>query len=222
MNLFLVIVVCSLIIWFYSKIEKEKREHEELLELVNDHLKELLLHRKLGTKYGDFKIVDDSQWKDKKHLFIRKIILKDQKLSKKDLQYNYEYYGPLIDDLTKDFEAIENTVEISNGFQYEIEIGKRLTNLGWETKVTKGSGDHGVDIVVSKNNKVIAIQCKFYSNPVSNKAVQEVSSGKIIYNADLAAVVTNSSYTKHAQDAANRLNVILLHDSNLEQLDKLL
>ena len=48
-----------------------------------------------------------------------------------------------------------------------------LSNAGWNASITKGSGDQGIDIIAVKNGIKIVLQCKKYSSPVGNKAVQE-------------------------------------------------
>lgn len=75
--------------------------------------------------------------------------------------------------------------------------------------ITKKSGDHGVDIVARKNKKIYAIQCKRYSQKVGNRAIQEIYSGKDIYNADVAVVITNNYFTQQAIQDAKTLNVKL-------------
>ena len=58
-----------------------------------------------------------------------------------------------------------------NGYEYEEYCANYLKKNGYTNiTVTKGSGDHGVDIIACKNGKKYAIQCKYYSNPVSNAA----------------------------------------------------
>jgi HJR/Mrr/RecB family endonuclease len=68
----------------------------------------------------------------------------------------------------------------------------------------------------------IAIQCKHYSQPVGNKAVQEVYSGKDFYNTDIAVVVTNNEFTKSAKELASSLDVLLIHHSELKEFDRCL
>ena len=75
--------------------------------------------------------------------------------------------------------------------------------------LTKGSGDRGIDILAHKNRLSYAIQCKRYSNSVGNKAVQEAFSGKTLYKADVAVVMTNSFFTKQAIEDAEKLSVQL-------------
>lgn len=83
---------------------------------------------------------------------------------------------------------------------------------------TKASGDQGVDLIVTLNDgRHIAIQCKLYSTPVGNDAVQQVIAGRVFYKCDLAAVVTNNTYTDSATELASSSGVTLLHYSELRQ-----
>lgn len=97
-----------------------------------------------------------------------------------------------------------------NGHQFENFCSDILKDNGfYNVKVTKGSGDHGIDILANKGWKKYAIQCKCYSNNVGNKAIQEAYAGKTIYKADSAVVLTNSYFTKQAKEEATQLGVEL-------------
>ena len=74
---------------------------------------------------------------------------------------------------------------------------------------TPTTGDQGVDLITEKDGIRCAIQCKFYSKPVGNKAIQEVIAGRGFYNCDTAMVVTNNSFTKSAKQLAKNSNVQL-------------
>ncbi len=102
--------------------------------------------------------------------------------------------------------------------EYEHKIAQLLQGLGFQTRVTKASGDQGCDVIAEKNGVSFAIQCKLYSTPVGNKAVQEVNAARDFYNKDFGVVVTNSSYTKSARQLAQTSSVILLSDTQLEEL----
>ncbi len=101
---------------------------------------------------------------------------------------------------------------IKTGIDYENYIETLLKNKGFVVKRTPKSGDQGVDLIVEGNNNRIAIQCKFYSKPVGNKAVQEVSAGKDYYNCTLGCVVSNNSFTPSARKLANSLEITLLNN----------
>lgn len=110
--------------------------------------------------------------------------------------------------------------ETADPYEYESLVGSALRNLGWNASVTSGSGDQGADVIAEYGNYKLVIQCKLYSQPVGNKAVQEVAAAKGFYNANIAAVVTNHSFTKSAKQLASSLDVYLVHHDQLDQLSQ--
>ena len=97
-----------------------------------------------------------------------------------------------------------------NGTEFEqfcVQLLKR--NGFWQVRQTPGSGDRGVDVLATKAGDHYAIQCKRYSGSVGNGAVQQAYSGKAIYNADIAVVMTNNYFTKQAIEDARKLGVQL-------------
>ena len=93
-----------------------------------------------------------------------------------------------------------------------------LERSGYSVKTTPKTGDQGVDLIVDNDGKRTAIQCKFYSKPVGNKAVQEVAAGSKYYKCDEAVVISNQSYTSSARQLAKNLGVVLLNDGNLSSV----
>ena len=85
-------------------------------------------------------------------------------------------------------------------------------------KQTKSSGDQGVDILAEKDGIKYAIQCKCYSKPVGNHAIQEVYSGKDYYNCHIGVVLTNQTFTESAITLANKTNVLLWDRKVLNKL----
>lgn len=98
-----------------------------------------------------------------------------------------------------------------DGHDYEYLVARYLKGHGYTgAKVTKASGDYGVDVIAHKGGHKYAVQCKYYSKPVGISAVQEAAAGKAYYGCDAAMVVTNSTFTKAARDLAKATGVILL------------
>jgi len=91
---------------------------------------------------------------------------------------------------------------------------------GWTAKATPVTGDQGADLVCESGGFRVVVQCKQYSQSVGNSAVQEVLAARVFYEAALAAVVTNASFTKSAIELAKRTSVHLLHDSRLREWAK--
>lgn len=126
-----------------------------------------------------------------------------------------------------DSTCVSNQAECSsttgiNGFEYELYVQKKFNQYGWESFCTKKTGDQGADVVAKKSNFTIVVQCKRYSKPVGNKAVQEAYAAKSYYNADRAIVVTNNAYTKPAMQLAQNLGILLIGDEDIKNIDTLL
>lgn len=97
-----------------------------------------------------------------------------------------------------------------DGHQYEHQCAKMLRNKGFsKVQVTKGSGDQGIDVIAYSGGKKYGIQCKYYTSPVGNHAVQEAFAGAKFYNCDVAVVMTNTTFTQSAKDLAQKTNVLL-------------
>ena len=108
-----------------------------------------------------------------------------------------------------------------DGVQYEQFCKKILEDAGWIVEDTPTSGDQGVDLIASIENLRVCIQCKCFTKPVGNKAVQEVAAGMIHWNGTHSVVVGKSGFTKSAQSLAKSTKVILTSDSELENLENL-
>lgn len=99
-----------------------------------------------------------------------------------------------------------------NGHEYELYVAYFLERKGYRNvEVTQKSGDYGADILCrDRNGKRVAVQCKLYQRPVGYRAVEEVLAAMHYYRCDSAMVVTNSTYTQQAINAANKVGVKLL------------
>lgn len=110
--------------------------------------------------------------------------------------------------------------EVEDPYEYEEMVAEKLRCLGWKASVTPGSGDQGADVIAELNKLKLVVQCKLYSKPVGNKAVQEVASAQQFFGGDFAAVVSNNDYTKSARQLAESLGVFLMHHSELAGLSR--
>ena len=98
-----------------------------------------------------------------------------------------------------------------DGYQFERACAKILRSKGYYgVTVTKASGDQGVDIIAHKGGHKYAVQCKYYSSPVGNSAVQQVYAGAAYYGCDSCIVMTNNTFTPQAEKLANRTGVVLM------------
>lgn len=105
------------------------------------------------------------------------------------------------------------SLDLMDGFDFEEFIAKLFSKLGYQNiKLTKKTGDQGVDLFVESTHKgKIAVQCKRHAtnNKVGNSAIQEVYTAKDFFKCSHGMVVTTSHFTQPAKDLANQLGIEL-------------
>lgn len=101
-------------------------------------------------------------------------------------------------------------IDEMDGHTFEYYCAELLEKNGFlNVEVTKGSGDHGIDLTAVKDEISYAIQCKCYSSNIGNSAVQQAHTGKSLYHKDIAVVLTNQYFTTQAKEEAAALGVKL-------------
>lgn len=100
-------------------------------------------------------------------------------------------------------------VDLMSGAEFENFISILFNKMGFITRITKATGDQGIDVIAEKDELKYGIQAKCYSSQVSNSAIQEVVAGAAFYNCNKAIVVTNNYFTGSAKELADANGVIL-------------
>ena len=105
----------------------------------------------------------------------------------------------------------KTSAKAMTGMEFEQHCAKLLGRKGFHSvKVTPASGDYGADLVaVDKRGRKWVVQCKRYTGKVGSAAVQEIVAAKAHYQADKAAVMTNSQLTSNAKKLALENDVML-------------
>lgn len=109
-------------------------------------------------------------------------------------------------------------IDSLDGYLFEDYLGKLFKEFGYEVEQTPYSGDYGADLIISDHTKRIVIQAKNYSSNVGNSAIQEVIAAEAHYGCDKAMAITNSYYTKSAEELSKTTGVILIDRNNLEEI----
>lgn len=216
-----------------KRAEKKQRDAEtktrleKVTAIIHKHSTVLYLKFCRCQHHDEYGIstLDKMAWDKDLNYFLLKVLPNEIE------EYDYiELHIELVSEYFKEFinqvmiamgaEQKPQEVEKLNGMEFEKLCSDILRSLGWHTSMTKGSGDQGIDIIATKENIVVVLQCKRYSGSVGNKAVQEVLGGKEMIKANFAAVVTNSTYTKSARQLAANSGVMLIHFDQLNRLDE--
>lgn len=109
-------------------------------------------------------------------------------------------------------------------YKFEELVADVWEERGWQTTVTSGASDRGIDVIARKRTpfkQKQVIQAKRYAadNKVGSPAIQQYSSLKRQESdVDTVIVVTTSSFTSQAQQTASDLNVKLIDGQNLVAL----
>ena len=90
---------------------------------------------------------------------------------------------------------------------------------GGTIRLTKAACDYGADLIIEcLDGKRVSVQCKRLQDSVRIDAIQEVVASKQHYNTDVAAVITNSYFTKQAKLLATENGVALIDRKELTKL----
>lgn len=106
-------------------------------------------------------------------------------------------------------------IDIMQGYEFESFLKTMFFYLGYNAETTARTGDYGADLILTNAGVKTVVQAKRYSKNVSSKSVQEVLVAKTHYQADECMVVTNSFFTKEAEQVASENNVTLVDRHNL-------
>lgn len=94
--------------------------------------------------------------------------------------------------------------------QFEYDIARLVTKMGYTARATKISGDDGVDVFATKNGEKLVIQCKRWrKNAVGRAVVDELGGTARRYQATGAVLATTSCFSEDAMRAARELNIEL-------------
>lgn len=110
------------------------------------------------------------------------------------------------------------TIDQMHPFQFERYIAELYEKRGYVAETTKLTGDQGADILVQKFGERTVIQVKLYSQTVGNKAVQEVCGAIRHYNAHKGVVITNSYFSRSAQELAVSNSITLIDRDQLKAM----
>ncbi len=74
--------------------------------------------------------------------------------------------------------------------------------MGYTVEITPGTSDNGIDLLLRKNNQLIAVQCKRWNTPIREPIVRDFYSALMSSGAQSGYVVTTGTFTSHAYSFA--------------------
>ena len=194
-------------------------QFEKAKKIIDIHAKELSIRRNQLTVQMNYGVIDNRKWQNEIDHFMQNVI-RPVTGEIDILGKNYNRVRDAINDATGNYQSHGlYKPGATTPVEYEQMVASLLRGRGWETRLTAATGDQGIDVIAEKAGVKLVIQCKLYSKPVGNAAVQEAIAGRSFEQADHAAVVSNIGFTRAAKQLASASNVFLLHHDQLGDLD---
>jgi HJR/Mrr/RecB family endonuclease len=101
-------------------------------------------------------------------------------------------------------------LQLLSPIEFEQHVAEFYRRSGFRVRLTKITGDQGIDVIADGKDGRIGIQVKRYSNAVGNDAVQEVVAGLAFHRCSRGVVITTNRFTPAAKALARANNVDLV------------
>jgi restriction system protein len=145
------------------------------------HGKTLARKRAQTLRRDDYGILIDDDWLKQVDYFLDRVVRPriDSDLApifnEMRGELRQKIIEPMLDQMSTEFDSpIVFDPDSHSPAAYEAYCAKVLRQAGWNAQTTRATRDQGVDIIAEKDGVRVVLQCKKYSQPVGNKAVQEV------------------------------------------------
>lgn len=123
--------------------------------------------------------------------------------NKKRIQYREQMSNPKFqkvfqyDEATSRYEKTQNTYWKSlKGTKLEKAMAELYKKMGYSVKMTKASGDGGIDLILSKKDETIVVQCKGHEKPIGVGIARDIYGSMMHFGANKAILVCPSGFTK--------------------------
>ena len=181
----------------------------------------------LGLKYrsciNEYGVLDSPRWRREAKRFVDTVVMPHASFENtgRDTEHGRLAYETLLSEVTEHASQIAPAATFNvlasdaTGVVFENRCANIFDGLGWNAQTTGIGADQGADVIARFDQKTLVLQCKNYSQPIGNKAVQEVIAAKAFYGATHAAVVGTAPFTEAAYQLAARADVVLLDETAL-------
>ena len=162
-----------------------------------------------------------------------KFLDKGQEIKRKyiniDIENRYFEYKKAVNEFNDYQERCSRAFwEDLNGLDFEKEVAKLYKRLGYETTLTPATADGGIDIILRKNGRRIAVQCKHHKNPVGPNDVRALQGVVVAQKFDSGVFISLNGYTptvrQEIRSTSDNVKIELLELNNLvvmmKNLDK--
>ena len=98
-----------------------------------------------------------------------------------------------------------------DGAKFEHEMASLFRLAGFQAQVTKASGDGGIDIILTRGTRRIAVQCKRYQKDVGPHVIRDLWGTMHHQGYEEGCIVTTAYFTQGVKDFARGKNIYLIN-----------
>jgi len=124
----------------------------------------------------------------------------EEERRKEDNRKNYSYWSSI------------------NPYEFEREIALLFEKHGFNSRVTKGSGDGGIDIFLKKDNEKFIVQCKRHKSKAGPSTVRDLYGAMVGGGYNAGFVVCPSGFSKKAFEFSKGKKITLIGLSRIMEM----
>ncbi len=107
-----------------------------------------------------------------------------------------------------------------SGIQFEIELGKLFSLMGYAVTHTPSTSDGGIDLILHRGGKTTVVQCKAHNKPVSIGVARELYAAKMDFKADDAIIACFEGVTKPVLEYIKDKSIVVLNLHKIVELQR--
>lgn len=93
---------------------------------------------------------------------------------------------------------LASKLQAMNALEFEEYVASLFEAMGYVVDFTPASGDHGIDLLLRKDNRLIAVQCKRWNAPVGEPVIRDFFGSLTSAGAQTGYVITTTTFTSRA------------------------
>ncbi|MGE0825518.1 MAG: restriction endonuclease [Candidatus Binatia bacterium] len=106
--------------------------------------------------------------------------------------------------------SLANKLVQMTGVEFEEFVAAMFRKEGYVVELTPGSGDHGIDLMLRKDNQLSVVQCKRWTAPIGEPVVRDFFGALMNIGAQSGYIITTSAFTSQALTFAQNKPIRLI------------
>lgn len=105
------------------------------------------------------------------------------------------------------------------GIEFEEDVARMFRLYGYNVRMTPESGDHGIDMLISKPPEYAVVQCKFYKERIGEPMIRDFYGSMMADpGGPIGYFITTSGFTDQAYEWAKGKNIVLVDGKSFRRM----